>query len=80
MALLEAKLLIQELWQRKLEWDDKLPIDLVERWIKWKSSLNKLDTMQIPRWYCFIQAPNLNLQLHVFCDASYKAYECACYF
>ena len=80
LALLEPKLLIQELWQRKLEWDDKLPIDLLERWIKWKSSLNKLDTMQIPGWYCFIQAPNLNLLLHVFCDASYKAYECASYF
>ena len=79
-ALLEAKLLIQELWQRKLEWDDKLPIDLLERWIKWKSSLNKLDMIQIPRWYGFIQAPNSNLQLHVFCDASRKAYGCVCYF
>ena len=34
LALLEAKLLIQELCQRKLEWNDKLPIDLLERWIK----------------------------------------------
>ena len=50
-ALLEAKLLTQELWRRKLEWDDKLPIDLLERWIKWKSSLDKLETIQIPRWY-----------------------------
>ena len=78
-ALLEAKLLIQELWRRILEWDDKLPIDLLERWIKWKSSLDELDTRQIPRWYGFIQA-NLNLQLHVFCDASCKAYGCVCYF
>ena len=42
-ALLEAKLLIQELWQRKLERDNKLPIVLLKRWIKWKSSLNELD-------------------------------------
>ena len=48
-ALLEAKLLIQELWRRKLEWDDKLPINLLERWAKWKSSLDKLERIQIPR-------------------------------
>ena len=59
-AFLKAKLVIQELLQGKLEWDDKLPIDLLERWIKWKSTLNKLETIQIPRSYGFIQAPNLN--------------------
>ena len=36
LALLEAKLLIQELWQRKLEWGEMLPIDLLERCIRWK--------------------------------------------
>ena len=79
-ALLEVKLLIQELWQQKLEWDDKIPIDLLEKWMQWKSSLDKLETIQITRWYGFIQAPNLNLQLHVFCDASCKTYGCVFYF
>ena len=36
--------------------------------------------IQIPRWYGFIQAPNSNLQLPVFCDVLRKAYGCVCYF
>lgn len=73
LVLLEVKLLCQELWQRKLEWGDKISINLLECWIIWKSSLGKYP------YDGFIQTMNLNLQLQVFCDGSCKPYGFVCY-
>ena len=38
-ALIEPKWIIQQLWKRKIDWDEILPSDLTIRWQKWLDNL-----------------------------------------
>ena len=66
-----AKVLIQQLWSKKREWDDpNLPPDLHAAWNTWECELQHLSLITIPR--CYSSVPNNAHQkydLHVFCDA-----------
>ena len=68
--MIKGKLIIQELWRRQIDWDDELPDYILQKWQSWKESLKSLQTIIIPRWYCFHHGQCQNVQLHVFCDAS----------
>eukprot|EP00063_Salmo_salar_P073595 XP_014048430.1 PREDICTED: uncharacterized protein LOC106601054 [Salmo salar] len=73
----QAKVLVQDLWQTKRDWDEPIhPADLVERWICWETELSELSEVQMPRCYVPPCADQLGscLELHVFCDASKRAY------
>ena len=37
--VIRAKIMFQELWSHGLQWDDKLPDDIVEKWRSWKEEL-----------------------------------------
>ena len=76
-SILEPKLIIQELWHRKLDWDISLPHDLMSRWNTWKTSLHALPNIAIDR--CYGYSSNEHPELHVFADASEKAYGCVSY-
>lgn len=71
-----AKVLLQQLWMKKREWDDPIhPGELRQAWIEWENELPDLAKIQYPRWYeasvpCAIRQG----QLHIFCDASERAY------
>ncbi|GAB1865862.1 Gag-pol protein [Camponotus japonicus] len=69
---------MQQLWQVKLDWDDKLPSSLLEQWNTIKTSLASIDNLQIDRW---IQrgADSINCELHGFSDAANAAYAAAVY-
>ncbi|KAJ4429280.1 hypothetical protein ANN_26283 [Periplaneta americana] len=67
-----GKLLFQETWRRGMEWDELLPHDLGTRWHMWNSSLSELSQIRILRW--LDTSERCNHQLHVFCDASERAY------
>ena len=75
----EPKLIIQELWKRKLGWDEQLPPDLKYRWNDWKATLHELPSIEIPRWYGFKFQEKSALQLHFFADASSCAYDAVAY-
>ena len=78
-CLIEPKLIIQELWQRNIEWDQTLPADLEGRANKWINSVKYLSEIEVPRYYGInmsIKKP----ELHIFADSSSKAYGCAAYF
>ena len=77
---LEPKLLIQELRWRKIEWDEIIPRDSLQRWDKWKVSFNQLQSVNIPRWYEFHQQLCNLIELHVFCDTSSLTYGAVAYF
>ena len=79
-AVLEPKLIIQELWRRKIDWDTDLPNDLLTRWCKWKSNFKHITNIQIPRWYGFHYHESTNTDLHVFADSSKLAYGAVAYF
>ena len=76
-VIVVAKLLIQELWLRKLDWDEKLPHDLQGQWFDYHNTLNNLESLKVPRWTGQLQT--LNIELHEFSDASSEAYAASVY-
>ena len=65
------------MWERGLTWDEELPPDLARKWQQWCSELPQLHQLSIPRWY---RTQNSHkLKLHVFCDASERAYSAVAY-
>nr|XP_033949987.1 uncharacterized protein LOC117454852 [Pseudochaenichthys georgianus] len=77
---IRVKCLFQELWERGIGWDEQLPSDLAEKWDQWCAELPKLHLVAIPRWYQIeIQPNSQTIKLHVFCDASEKAYSAVAY-
>ena len=77
-CLIEPKLIIQELWERNIDWDQNLPADLEIRVTKWINSVYNLIKIEIPRYYQInmsVEQP----ELHIFADSSSKAYGCAAY-
>ena len=45
------KWIVQELWRRKIEWDESLPSDLQKRWLKWLETLKDIENITVVRWY-----------------------------
>lgn len=66
-----GKVLIQDLWRVKLEWDDELPNDLLERWKEVWEDLPNLERFRIDRWLG--TGPNMKIQIHGFADSSTTA-------
>ena len=73
---IRSRILLQELWRSKVSWDDELPIQLVNEWKDLFKDLCKCYDICIPRQILF--CPN-NCNLHLFSDASNKAYGCVAY-
>ena len=78
-SILEGKLLMQSLWQLKLDWDSPLPDDVRERWHAWRIELSNLKKISIPRWLCTSKKNNSQNELHIFTDASSVAYGAVSY-
>jgi hypothetical protein len=76
-VLIAGKLIFQETWCRGVGWDEILPDDLGRSWRTWAAALPRLWDMHIPRWVGLIGKEPGNI--HVFCDASEKAYGAALY-
>lgn len=72
-----AKILFQDTWCRGIGWDELLPHDLGVRWRYWISTLTSLSSFNIPR--CVRIMHSKGSQVHVFCDASERAYGAALY-
>lgn len=72
-----AKLLIQELWQLKLSWDESIPSSLHNTWTKWIRELETLKEIEIPR--PVLASETTEIEMHGFCDASERAYGACVY-
>lgn len=79
--LIRGKVLIQELWTKRTEWDQPIPEDTNQRWRRWVDSLQQLEQLRIPRYYFPSSQPVsfVNLQMHLFVDASDTAYAAVVY-
>ena len=73
-STIKAKILLQRVWESKIGWDDLLPSDLHQSWLKWRSELHLLSEKHIPRCYYPKHACVDSFQIHGFCDASEDAY------
>ena len=71
----KAKLLLQELWQQQLEWDEPLSNKLSTQWHDISHNIREAATITLPRCYFpHAEEPPTAPHLHVFSDASPKAY------
>ena len=78
-TIIKVKILLQKLWQTKLEWDDPIPTHIQEVWQRWESELQVLSECHVPRYYFPKDVSIINVQLHGFSDASEDAYAAAVY-
>ena len=67
--ILKAKILLQELWRRNYDWDDKVGDDLLMYWKKWMSQAAVISSVKVPRCYSLQEKGISEIQLHVFCGA-----------
>ncbi|XP_070169700.1 uncharacterized protein [Polyergus mexicanus] len=77
-VIITAKIMIQELWLRKLDWDSPIAEDLLEPWKKYCAEFINLKEIRIPRW-TGMHPENLAIELHGFADASNRAYAAVVY-
>jgi len=73
----QAKILLQEIWQLKIKWDDSLNDSHSVRWQELSYNIKESIKMELP-WHFFTTTVNEPV-LHVFADASIKAYGTVAY-
>jgi len=70
-VIVSAKIIMQELWTLKLDWDDPLPSSIASKWILFLDNLRDLPRLTFPRWIgC---RTGHTVELHGFSDASPQA-------
>lgn len=66
--IITAKILIQELWSIKLDWDESLPEPLNQKWHKFAKQFEAIPDLSFPRWIGLKSGDSI--EIHGFCDAS----------
>lgn len=72
-----AKLCIQKLWREHTTWDEPIRSEIQSDWSQYCAQLRAAEQIPIPRW--LLLTPNIPHQIHIFCDASTRAYGAAAY-
>ena len=75
-VVIRAKILIQELWQSKVDCRTPITGDIENQYRKWTEEIQILATIEVPR-SPFREIPResvRSIQLHGFADASLQAY------
>lgn len=75
--IVTAKVILQSLWALRLDWDESLPMELHTKWNKYRSQLEQLNELRIPR--VLKMQTSIRNELHGFCDASQVAYGACVY-
>ncbi|XP_062704112.1 uncharacterized protein LOC134286508 [Aedes albopictus] len=80
--VIQGKILLQDVWREKVNWDEQIPDDIFVRWKLWLQALKDLDKIKIQRCYFPGYNPDSyeSLELHIFVDGSAQAYSAAAYF
>ncbi|XP_043487121.1 uncharacterized protein LOC122514393 [Polistes fuscatus] len=72
-----AKILMQDMWLLKCDWDAPLPSEIRERWYRYCQGLVALPGLSVRRWLG--STAESSCQIHGFADASARAYAAAVY-
>uniref|UniRef100_A0A1B0C8T2 CCHC-type domain-containing protein n=1 Tax=Lutzomyia longipalpis TaxID=7200 RepID=A0A1B0C8T2_LUTLO len=76
---ISAKILLQSLWPLKVEWDDGLSEEVVQKWLQYQTNIRRAaQGVAVPRQATCKGKPQRS-QLFLFCDASEKAYGACVY-
>ncbi|XP_071053632.1 uncharacterized protein [Onthophagus taurus] len=76
--IVTAKIFMQDLWIRKLDWDESLPNDLALKWISFLNDIRTIPAIRVPRWLG-IEQNVTSIELHGFADASNAAFGAVVY-
>lgn len=76
--IVTAKIIVQQLWQLKLDWDESVPTDIHTKWFYYRKQFETLRQYKIPRHVMPIDDV-VNIEMHGFCDASESAYGACVY-
>ena len=76
-VVLVAKIIMQDLWILKIDWDSQLPEEIRKRWQDYCSSLVDVTLLSVDRWLGTV--PNSRCVIHGFADASSRAYAAVIY-
>ena len=76
-VILFAKIIMQECWKSKVNWDESVPQKLHSTWIAFASQLNVIRELNIDR-RLLLKNP-IHIELHGFCDASQDGYGACIY-
>lgn len=77
-VLIQARILLQDVWLAGLDWDDPIPSELAARWSAFMDEVDSLTGMVVPRWVGFTSVGAV-VEVHGFADASERAYSAAVY-
>ncbi len=78
-STIKVKILLRQLWERKVDWDDPVPSNIRDSWFQWRSELHLLAERHIPRCYFDTATHISSVELHGFSDASELAYTAVVY-
>ena len=78
-AIIKVKILMQRLWELKIDWDDPLPAEIHAVWSQWRTELKCLSGKHIPRCYYPDGVNVVAVELHGFSDPSENAYSAVVY-
>jgi len=74
-VLLEGKKILQEMCKENTGWDDPVPDAVKARWEKWRTDLQHIQDLSVPRCYKPKEIGHvIKAELHHFSDASKKGY------
>ncbi|XP_043263018.1 uncharacterized protein LOC122403528 [Colletes gigas] len=76
-VIIQAKLIIQSLWQLKLSWDESVPQAIHSEFHDFYADLRSLTRLAIPR--CVLCPNPVQVEMHGFCDASERAFGACIY-
>lgn len=48
--IVSAKILLQQLWKLKIDWDQTLPAEIIKTWNDIRTDFNSLNNIKIPRY------------------------------
>lgn len=75
--IVKGKMIIQNLWKEKIDWDEDLPQKIVEEWEIFHKQMQDINGISINRWYG--SNSSSEIQLHGFSDASERGYGAVVY-
>ncbi|XP_053954492.1 uncharacterized protein LOC128860779 [Anastrepha ludens] len=77
-ATIRSKMLFQDIWRSNTGWDDPVPDTIGKVWLDHRSQLQLLSELKVNRWVGVGTIGSFT-ELHVFADASERAYAAVIY-
>ncbi|XP_070137778.1 uncharacterized protein [Drosophila bipectinata] len=76
--MVTAKLLLREVWRKRISWDEPLPAEMYNAFMDWRKEMDKVENFRSPRHY-FGSGLVKTIEMHVFVDGSQSAFAAVVY-